>query len=230
MKSAVAALLVLAAALPAAAQVRPQPGPGDPRIQIVPYDPDQVVQLQVTPGYQLSVEFAPDERIENVAIGDTSGWIATPNRRGDHLFLKPAGSGTTTNMTVVTDAHTYEFELTAGGGGGPPPFAVRFSYPAPPAVPEVATAATAVGRYRLSGTTALLPTAMADDGAHTTIVWTAGQTLPAIFSIGRNGRESLVNGAMRGDQYVVDSIADRYVFRLDHDTAYATRVPRLRRR
>ena len=31
------------------------------------YDADQVVQLQATPGYQLTVEFSPDEQIESVA-------------------------------------------------------------------------------------------------------------------------------------------------------------------
>ena len=46
---AVAALLPM----PAAAQIRPEPGPGDPRIQSVLYDADQVVQLQVATGYQL---------------------------------------------------------------------------------------------------------------------------------------------------------------------------------
>ena len=76
MKRCAPLILALAfAALPAHAQVRPQPGSGDPRIQSVMYDADQVVQLQVPTGYELTVEFAPDERIENVAVGD-SGIIA----------------------------------------------------------------------------------------------------------------------------------------------------------
>ena len=75
------ALFLMALLLPgtAIAQVRPAPGPGDPRIQTIVYDANQVVQLQVASGYQLAIEFAPDERIENVAVGVSSAWQVTPN-------------------------------------------------------------------------------------------------------------------------------------------------------
>ena len=67
----VAALLLLAAPT-ALAQVRPQPGPGDPRVQTVMFAPDQVVQLQAAPGYQITVALNPDERIESIALGDSA--------------------------------------------------------------------------------------------------------------------------------------------------------------
>ena len=117
MRLALAALIALAPA-GLAAQVHPTPGSGDPRIQTVLYDADQVVQLQGTPGFQIDVEFAADEAIENVAVGDSAAWQVTPNRRGDHLFVKPLLSGVTTNMTVVTSARTYFFELVRLSGGG----------------------------------------------------------------------------------------------------------------
>ena len=44
------------------------------------YDPQQVVLLQVAAGYQLTLAFAPDERIESVAVGDSGAWQVTPNR------------------------------------------------------------------------------------------------------------------------------------------------------
>ena len=50
---------------------------------------DQVVPLEVAPGYQLMLEFAPDERIESVAVGDSGAWQVTPNRSGDRVFVKP---------------------------------------------------------------------------------------------------------------------------------------------
>ena len=72
-------VLAFAAALLAtpALAVVPRPGPGDPRIHVVDYDPEAVVELRVALGYQLSVEFDQGERIENVAIGDSLGWQAT---------------------------------------------------------------------------------------------------------------------------------------------------------
>ena len=127
MKLLLAALALLAPA-GLAAQIHPAPGSGDPRIQNVLYDADQVVQLQGAPGFQIDVEFAADETIENVAVGDSAAWQVTPNRRGDHLFVKNLISGVTTNMTVVTTARTYFFEL-APLSGGQMAYTVRFRYP-----------------------------------------------------------------------------------------------------
>jgi len=75
------AAIAAAIAIPAMAQVRPQPGGGDPRIQTVMYDADQVVSLQVPGGYELKVEFAPDERIENVAVGDSGATVGRGKSR-----------------------------------------------------------------------------------------------------------------------------------------------------
>lgn len=217
------ALAVIAA--PAQAQVRPQPGSGDPRIQSVLYNADQVVQLQVPTGYQLTVEFAPDERIENVAVGDSGAWQVTPNKRGDRLFLKPL-QGATTNMTVVTDARTYVFELSPGSVGSAP-YIVRFQYPPPPAPAKAETAAIEPGRYKLTGSADIRPDAISDDGSKTYIMWRDEQTLPAVFVIDRDGKETLADGAMRDGRYVLDSINNKLVFRLDKKAATAARVPQV---
>jgi type IV secretion system protein VirB9 len=228
------AALILALAFAATianAQVRPTPGAGDPRIQTVTYDANQVVQLQVASGYQLSVEFGPDERIENIAVGDSGAWQVSPNKRGDHLFIKPLQAGAVTNLTVVTDARSYAFELMPAMGPGPTlPFTVRFIYPVAEAVPSASPArAFKAGRYALSGDSALRPSAMTDDGVHTTFTWPADRTMPAVFAIDDEGHETLVNGAVRDGSYVVDSVANRYRFRIDKHTAGAVRVPALDR-
>ncbi len=219
-------------ARPAASQTRPEPGPGDPRIQSVLYDANQVVQLQVAAGYQLTVEFAPDERIENVAVGDAGAWQVTPNKRGDRLFIKSVSQGVTTNATVITDARTYILELSPLFGPLPTmAYTVRFRYATPAAVTVVADDAVAAvpGRYKLSGDKALRPSAIDDDGVHTYIAWGADQTLPAIFAIDTEGRETLVNGMVREGRFVIDSVANRLVFRIDRQTAGAVRVPQKRK-
>ena len=228
------ALVLFALLLPmaAAAQVRPAPGPGDPRIQTVLYDTNQVVQLQVATGYQLTVEFALDERIENVAVGDSGAWQVTSNKRGDHLFIKAVQSGVTTNLTVVTDARSYMFDLAPLYGPLPDmAYTVRFTYP-PTAVASVADAAPVVepGRYKLGGTRAIRPSQIDDDGEKTYIVWPADKPLPAIFANDEKGREMLVDGYMRDGQYVIDSVKQKLLFRLDKDVANAVRVkPKVRR-
>ena len=218
-------LLALLLPAGAVAQIRPTPGPGDPRIQTIAYDANQVVQLQVASGYQLAIEFAPDERIENVAVGDSGAWQVTPNKRGDHLFIKALQQGASTNLTVVTDARSYVFELTPMFGPLPDmAYTVRFTYPAPAVATAAAVAVPQPGRYKLGGTRALRPSQIDDDGVHTYIVFPADKPLPAIFAIDAKGQEMLVDGAMRDGTYVIDDVKPKLLFRLDSDVATATRV------
>jgi len=222
MRSALALLLALAPA-GLAAQVHPAPGSGDPRIQTVLYDSEQVVQLQGTPGFQTDVEFASDEAIENVAVGDSAAWQVTPNRRGDHLFVKNLIAGVTTNMTVVTSARTYFFEL-APLSGGELAYTVRFRYPTAQAAADETPATRVEGRYRLSGAQALRPSRIADDGVHTYIEWPHDASLPAVYALNGQGQETLVNGGMRDGLFVIDGISPRLVFRIDQNVAHADRV------
>lgn len=217
-----AALTLLAA--PLAAQVQPQPGAGDPRIQTVDYDADQVVLLQGVPGYQLTLEFG-DERIENVAVGDSGAWQVTANRRGDYLFVKPL-QPVPTNMTVVTDARTYLFELAPVFDSSATAYTVRFRYPAEAPVEDAddGSEPPIVGSYRLAGARSLRPSGIADDGVHTYIEWAPHQTLPAVYAVDTEGRESLVNGMMRDELFVIDEVVPRLIFRVDGREARAVRI------
>ena len=225
----VLALALALAAAPLAAQVQPHGGSGDPRVQLVDYDADQVVQLQAAPGYQLTVQLGPDEQIENVAVGDSAAWQVTPNRRGDHLFVKPIQPGVATNLTVVTSVRVYLFELLPfAGSNGDMAFTVRFRYPdAGTADTDTAEAEARVeGRYRISGERSLRPSRISDDGRHTYIEWPSDRAIPAIYAVDARGRESLVNGMMRDDVFVVDSVAPRLVFRIDRHVSRANRIER----
>lgn len=230
MRTMFAVVLSLVAA-PVSAQLQPRPTSGDPRIQSVEYDREQVVQLQAAPGYQLTIEFGPDEQIENVAVGDSAAWQATPNRRGDHLFVKPIQAGASTNMTVVTSVRVYLFELIPMyGPSADMAYTVRFRYPAAgTAEPTGAEApALAEGRYRLSGARSLRPDRINDDGRHTYIEWAPGRSIPAVYALDASGQEALVNGMMRDDVFVIDSVARRLVFRVDRRVARADRARRSR--
>lgn len=205
-----------------------QAAAGDPRIQSVAYDPDRVVLLQGAPGYQITVAFGPDEQIENVAVGDSGAWQVTPNRRGDYLFVKPVQQGVTTNMTVVTSVRTYLFELAPLYGPSPEmAYTVRFTYPGGESESVADEApAQADGRYRLSGERSLRPSRIADDGRHTYIEWPRDRALPAVYAVDSEGRETLVNGAMRDELFVIDAVAAKLVFRIDRHVARAERIAR----
>jgi type IV secretion system protein VirB9 len=212
------------AATPVAAQVRPQAETGgDPRIQSVAYAADQVILLEGSPGYQITLELSPDERAETIAVGDSSAWQVTANKRGDLLFVKALAGGVSTNMTVITNVRTYNFDL-APVSSGQMAYTVRFHYPPPAAAEEDLADAAAEGRYRLGGDKALRPSEISDDGVHTYIRWPKDRALPAVYAVTDSGSEMLVNGMMREDDlFVIDSISRKLVFRIDGDVATATR-------
>jgi type IV secretion system protein VirB9 len=220
-----ALLAGLVAAAPLAAQVRPQPGIGDPRMRTVDYRRNQVVEIEGAPGYQVMIALAPDERIENVALGDSGAWQVVPNQSGNMLFVRPAQDGVSTNMTVITSARFYAFDLVPVAYGLPP-YEVRFTYPAEAAARAddgLGEMEPAVGQYRLSGAKSLWPVAIHDDGAKTYIEWPEDTPLPAAFLIDEHGRERLANGNMRGGLYVIDSVHRQLLFRVDRKTARAKR-------
>lgn len=220
MRALILSGLVALAPMPAHALEAPRPGLADPRIQFVDYDPDQVVLIRGAIGYQLMLEFAPEERIENVSIGDALGWQVTPNRRANLLFLKPI-DGAPTNMTVITNARRYVFQLAiaAKGAASTAPYAVRFIYPEvavalPVEVPQPEAAPTVANTaYVIAGSAENRPIRVFDDGRMTYFEWAPDGALPAIFAVGSDGAESVVNYAMRGRYIVVEQLAGRFSLR-----------------
>lgn len=223
------ASLLLLVATDVLAQDLPPPPPGSAHVLVLDYAEDRVIQVQGAPGYQVAIEFDGNERIENVAVGDSGAWQVTSNKRSDHLFVKQIQGGVSTNMVVVTDHRLYTFDLTPlMGPVDQMAYAIRFRYPSPIA-PGPATEAM-VGYYRLSGDRTLRPSAISDDGVHTYMEWPASAALPAIYALDSEGHETLANGAMREGIYVIDSVGARLIFRRDARVAYARRlVPKVRR-
>ena len=209
----------------------------DPRLQSVHYEADKVVKVQGRLGYQSMIEFAQGEQIENVAVGDSTAWQVTPNKRANLLFLKPLFGKAKTNMTVVTDQRTYLFDLSVATTGSPL-YNLRFTYGAKPLDPsqkplrKVAypnllanAAAPAVAHPKLNydwkrkGDKEIMPARYYDDGRSLYLQWKAGAALPALFERDEKGREGLLNYRQQGAFIVVDGVPDTLVMRLGKDTA-----------
>lgn len=202
----------------------------DPHIRNIAYDPDHLVTLRGQLGFQIMIEFAPDEHIENVSIGDALAWQVVPNKRANILFLKPLDANILTNMSVVTDQRRYIFDLDASRSkaahsehGGARTYVVRFLYPAAPV--EATAAPTAPPppvrsntRYSYTGARSLLPTLVFDDGRFTYFKWSEQTPTPAIFALTGKGEESLVNYGVRQGYTIVEQIAPRFILRNGSET------------
>jgi type IV secretion system protein VirB9 len=236
-RPAMLALLFAAAPLQAA----------DPRVVERPFHEDAVYDLVADHGFQATIAFADGEHVENIAVGSSGAWQVTPNRRADRVFVKPASpTAAPTNMTVITDRHTYLFSLRAGHKGAPL-YLLRFYYPDDPK-PEpapVPAAALAVAEdstradparidpsrlnfgWATSGARAILPERAYDDGDAVYLSWAPGRALPAILVIGPDGKsEGLVNYTAKDDTIIVEGTPARLVLRSGKNVAYLDRRPR----
>ena len=77
--------------------------------------------------------------------------------------------------------------------------------------------------YQVRGADALKPASVRDDGEKTYIRFSPDQLLPAIFAISPTGDETLTNGYMRGEDFVLDQVWEELVFRIDRKKATAKR-------
>jgi type IV secretion system protein VirB9 len=216
----------------------------DPRLVERPYDANEVVLVEGRPNVQATIKFGEDEHIENVAIGDSTKWQVTPNRRANLLFVKPLSERAATNMTVVTDRRTYLFDLVANPATRNPLYVLSFTYPAKPEaqradgvpadVPNPVELAAVTDPYAVvdpaelnfawaqKGERKLLPASVYDDGNATFLSWPPGTPLPAILIKDHKGAEGPVNYAVRGDVIVLDGVPGEIVLRSGEDSATLT--------
>lgn len=103
----------------------------DSRIKTLTYHENDVYVIYTLYGYQTNVEFSRREEIEAISIGDHSLWQIIP--AGYRLFIRPMEDDVSTNMTVITNRRTYQFDLKSGKGkreNNPElVYVARFSYP-----------------------------------------------------------------------------------------------------
>ena len=192
---------------------------GDPRIRSIAYDSAVVIDLDITPGFATVVEFADNETVMNVVLGNGDAWQVSSSSKGSQMVVKPLGGAAMTNMIVTTDRRRYAFAL-ASQGSQQPAFVVHFTY-ADERTPK--TDARAAGPYVFQGSREITPIDMRDDGKSTSIRWREEQAIPAVFAVRDDKQEVLVNGRMVGQQYVVDATADKFLFKLGNARVIASR-------
>jgi type IV secretory pathway VirB9-like protein len=102
--------------------------PAEERIKLLAYNESDVYVIRTKYGYQTNIVFAPHEEIKTISVGDRSLWQIIPE--GNRLFIRPLSDNITTNMTLLTNKHSYEFDLKAvDGRDGGNIYVAKFVYP-----------------------------------------------------------------------------------------------------
>ena len=219
----------------------------DNRVRFVNYQPYNITRIVGTIRSSVQVEFAPDEEIAHVALGNTVAWEVAP--AGHILFLKPRENQPATNISVVTtrrdgSKRSYQMELVVRDGsvdaGQNTYFYVKYRYPADEAerrrlqneakkrAAEAGYADQVLGiheqygprnwRYSAQGSAAIEPQAVYDNGKVTTFAFVGNQEMPAIYIENSDGTESLVPKTVQGDLVLVHAISRKFILRRGSDT------------
>ncbi|MPR10163.1 TrbG/VirB9 family P-type conjugative transfer protein [Microvirga tunisiensis] len=221
-------LLIASVALTTVAMAEQSPLslPADARIKRFAYDENNVYKLDLYFNSVTAIEFAESEHIEQVFLGESASWDVTVPKRRNVIALKPIGEQALTNMTVYTNQHVYSFELRAVGAikagmeaGADQVFRAVFTYPGViKTLPKSRVEGGRVNRdYMVSGHAQFVPLAVTDNTLQTTFVLSKGAPRPAIFKVGHDGKEKLVNSHTDGERVIVDGTSDYWVMRIGND-------------
>ncbi|MBY3108063.1 P-type conjugative transfer protein VirB9 [Rhizobium laguerreae] len=240
------ALLLAGLSTTASALDIPRGASQDSRIRFVDYQPYNITKIVGTLRSSVQIEFAADEEIAHVALGNSVAWEVAP--AGNILFLKPRENQPVTNISVVTtrrdgSTRSYQMELTVRDGtveaGQNTYFYVKYRYPADEAERRRLDAAAraqaaqageadkvlalheAYGprnwRYSAQGSAALEPQAVYDNGKVTTFAFAGNQEMPAIYMENSDGSESLVPKSVENNLVLVHAISRKFILRRGGD-------------
>lgn len=222
-------LLAAAPAKQAWADMESTPLASDARIRVVPYDVNEVFKFVGHYGYQSSIEFAPDEVIKTISVGDSVAWQIVPD--ANRIFIKPIEENPQTNMTVVTNKRTYQFELYGKHASSVKDndmiFVMRFTYPGETdvsfldksKVPEVNQDPSRYNQnYTISGPDRISPIRIFDDGEFTYFQFKdINADIPAFFKVDSDGKEAIINFRTVGDYIVVERVTSMFTLRHGSD-------------
>jgi type IV secretion system protein VirB9 len=233
-------MTLLMGAAASAAPAIPVPIATDSRIKTLVYNENDVFTVLTHYGYQCNIEFGQNEEIQTVSLGDRVGWQVIPS--GRRLFIRAMEDSSRTNMTVITNKHTYQFDLKSSPTTNNPEeelvYVVRFFYPdqqktrlAPPPYsdeiaspvpvsapppPRAAAVAQTSGynyNYTFTGPDDAAPLKVFDDGHSTYFKFSGAQDSASISAVGADGKETPLSPHAAGEYVVVDNVAPRFTIR-----------------
>ena len=223
-KIILAALIGLSAIGTVHAEQKPVGFKEDVRIKRYVYDENNVYKLKLHLKAVTALQFEDDEIVESILIGDSASWEVVKLKMGNVISLKPIVDNVLTNMTVYTDERVYTFELHADGEiregvkkAADHSFRIAFTYPKkfePVDTTQTPPKGKINDKYLVAGKAAFRPVRIQDDGVQTTFTIPRGSPRPAIFRVGGDRKEALVNSRTEGRKIIVDGVSEFWVMRI----------------
>ncbi len=213
-----------------------QPIVTDSRIKTLVFNENDVYSVVTHYGYQTNIEFAKNEEVLTISLGDRIAWQVIPHDR--RLFIRAMENGVRTNMTVITNKRAYQFDLqsTDGKQTSVTPeiaYVIRFYYPdEQPAYRPVESAEfsgamqqaaqpTSGGmnfNYTFTGPDTLAPLKIFDNGKMTFFKLSAQSIEPSFFAVSPQGEEKpLVASRTSSGYYVITGVAQKFLVRYGKD-------------
>tara|TARA_B110000259_G_scaffold59887_1_gene70818 strand:+ start:7033 stop:7908 length:876 start_codon:yes stop_codon:yes gene_type:complete len=201
------------------------------------YNPNEVYRYTGHYTYLGFIEFAENESISLVTMGNSNLWMYESS--GNRLFLKPIENDAETNMTVFTTGgkggKVYHFELVGREAGGINDkdlvFVVKFIYPdgesknivnfpksRPTDEPDMRKVANYNFSYEFTGSRIIAPIKIFDNGEFTYFQFNKKNgEIPAIYVVDSAGYETLVNYRVAGSYIITEIVASQFTLRSGSD-------------
>lgn len=231
MKKIFTIIIILITSLQINAIRESRPTAIDSRLRVIVYNPHDVFKFTGYYGYQASIDFAKDETIQSVSMGDSTSWQIVPS--GFRMFIKPIEDDATTNMTVITNKRVYYFELYAEEAADIRDpnmvFNVKFIYPDEDisdeytpnksmSEPDLDEPENLNFNYQVSGSEIIEPVKIFDDGRFTYFQFrNRNAEMPTFFSVDHELKEHMINYRVMGKYIVVEKIYQKLSLRLGEE-------------
>lgn len=206
---------------------RPTHSPKDARIQYVQYAINDVVLINGAIGVATQIILEADEQILEMASGYSDGWEIVEKR--NNIYLKPKREKANTNLVVSTNKRAYAFDLKSNSKN--PTYRLAFKYPGTQEKLTNELINKQLVELNLNKTTNFIarnkkysmqanrlaaditPIETFDDGRFTYIKFQKNSDIPAVFKIGSDKQETLVNTHIQNGYLVVHGIYPNLVLR-----------------
>lgn len=229
MRKALFTLVLLSLLSSASALLMPTDMKTDPRIKTVMYVPHQIIPLTISNKVLTQIKFSDDEQIIQVVFGDLnyhSNWpYLIPKNVPNVLFLGTTLTMGETNVTVITNERTYYFDVSkkADESSDDITYSLVFRYPQDnlSLFPHQSLLTQALAdkadlnyQYRYSGSQALKPVRVFDNGSMTFVTFSPHAPLPSIENVMDSmGQEQLTNTRTEGHTLIIMGTGAQYTFR-----------------